>query len=476
MLKVMAGIGAIGIYVPRARLPLSRIAEAWGRPPQRGQIAVAHWDEDALTMAVEAVQRCLAAAAAASLPPVDALYFASTSAPYAEKQVASFVATACDLPRTVATADFRGSTRCGLAALLAAVRAVRCGDVRHAVVVAADARVARPGSDLEGQLGDGAAAVSVVAQDPVAEVFAAGAVSEQVTDFWRLDGCAWVERADARFGDRENYVPDMQEAVRRTLAGAGLELEQVALLALSGPGPRAVAALARRLGVAPGRLVPGCAESFGQTGSAEPFLLLARALARIPPGETLLVGAYGEGGEALLLRAMPALERRRPESIEPWIEDGVEMGNYLRFLRYRRLIEIDEPEETVSPALERHEVEQNIRLHGSRCERCGTTQYPPAEVCIGCREHGVLRRVPLTRRGRVFTYTIDQLIPTFEPPLVMAVVDLDGGGRLYVQVTETGRVEIGDRVVLAFRRLHRGGGNVNYYWKARPPRAAEGRE
>jgi uncharacterized OB-fold protein len=52
----------------------------------------------------------------------------------------------------------------------------------------------------------------------------------------------------------------------------------------------------------------------------------------------------------------------------------------------------------------------------------------------------------------------------------MAVVDLEGGGRVYVQMTDCTPEEviIGAPVQLTFRRLHAGGDNYNYYWKARP--------
>jgi uncharacterized OB-fold protein len=54
----------------------------------------------------------------------------------------------------------------------------------------------------------------------------------------------------------------------------------------------------------------------------------------------------------------------------------------------------------------------------------------------------------------------------------MAVVDLDGGGRVYLQVTDfaEGEVDVALPVGLTYRRLHEGGGNHNYYWKARPLR------
>jgi uncharacterized OB-fold protein len=99
-------------------------------------------------------------------------------------------------------------------------------------------------------------------------------------------------------------------------------------------------------------------------------------------------------------------------------------------------------------------------------------QYPIARVCIKCKARDRLVAHKLNRRGSVFTFTIDNLVANIEHPLPMVVVDLEGGGRVYLQATDAAEDEtrVGAPVVLTFRRLHEGGGNHNYYWKARPPR------
>src|SRR5262245_48009371 len=177
----MVGITGYSIYIPRYRLPRQLIASAWGGAQPPGEIAVGNYDEDALTMAAEAALGCIANDAG----DVDGLYFASTSAPYAEKQVASMIATACDLPRRSQTADFAGSSRAGVSAVLAAVYAVRAGALNRVIVTAADARLAAPEAELEGLLGDAAAAVTVGRQAVIAEVVRTASVSEEFTHVWR---------------------------------------------------------------------------------------------------------------------------------------------------------------------------------------------------------------------------------------------------------------------------------------------------
>ena len=75
-------------------------------------------------------------------------------------------------------------------------------------------------------------------------------------------------------------------------------------------------------------------------------------------------------------------------------------------------------------------------------------------------------------RGTIVTYTVDRLAYSPSPPIVFAVVDFDGGGRLPVELTDVdaAAVAIGDRVEMTFRRLFTADGIHNYFWKARPAR------
>src|SRR5438132_145611 len=341
----MVGITRIGTYFPRRRLDRALIAKAWGTRVPAGTRTVAGLDEDALTMATDALLACLGDADPAAF---DALYFASTSSPYLEKQVASMIATAADLRRDIVVADLAGSVRAGLAALRAALDGVRAASLRTALVAAADARLGEPESELEPLLGDGAASVAV--------------------------------------------------------------------------------------------------------------------------GDFLVVAAYGEGADALVLRATERLPAARPRPLADRLARGIALPSYERYLRARGVLPSEPMGEPVTAMIEWKELRQDVRLYGSRCEACGLVQYPQARVCIGCQARDRMQEHKLGKRGSVFTFTIDNLAPVPEHPMPMAVIDLDGGGRLYLQVTDAaeGDVKVGAPVELTFRRLHEAGGNRNYFWKARP--------
>ncbi|HUJ02062.1 MAG TPA: hypothetical protein VLW75_00375, partial [Rhizomicrobium sp.] len=88
----MTGITSYGAYIPRLRLQRKAIAQAnaWFAPGllggAKGERAMANWDEDAVTMAVEAARDCIPAHdPLKDRAFVDAIYFASTSMPFADR-------------------------------------------------------------------------------------------------------------------------------------------------------------------------------------------------------------------------------------------------------------------------------------------------------------------------------------------------------------------------------------------------------
>jgi uncharacterized OB-fold protein len=79
-------------------------------------------------------------------------------------------------------------------------------------------------------------------------------------------------------------------------------------------------------------------------------------------------------------------------------------------------------------------------------------------------------------KGTIVTFTVDRLAFTLSPPVVAAVIDFDGGGRLQCELTDVdpAAVHVGGRVELTFRRLFTATNGVhNYFWKARPVQGGE---
>jgi hydroxymethylglutaryl-CoA synthase len=452
----MIGITGYSTYVPRHRIRREVIAAAWGVPSVPGCKAVASFDEDSLTMA-QAAAWPLAGA-------VEALSFASTTAPYWQRSSASLIAAACDLPRHIATADFGASLRAGTTALAAALNAVASGSVRKALVTAADCRDGEPESGEEMLFGDAAAAVTVGTGDLLAEMLAAVSYSDDFPDEWRRDTDTHVHSFASKYSLTRGYADNVVAACRALFEKAGVRPEQIARAALTSPDGRAHMAVAKALGIAPARVEDVRAGDIGNTGAAMPLFLLAQALDRAQPGDLILAAAYGDGADAFLFRALAAGQRL------PTAGPTIEYPTYPLYRKLRDYWRTTAGRTEISNVLLHREESQNVRLHGSFCPRCEATQFPITKVCAACHNREGLVEKPLARRGRVFTFTKDFLYDAPVQPTVMAVVDLDGGGRFLCQMTgaDPAEVTIGLEVELVLRRMREGAGDHYYYWKCRP--------
>ena len=97
----MVGITSYSAYIPLFRLDKNVIGG-------RGEKAIANFDEDSTTMAVEAINDCLKGK---DRETIDALYFATTTSLYKEHLGATTIAMASDLKENVYTAEFGNSLR-----------------------------------------------------------------------------------------------------------------------------------------------------------------------------------------------------------------------------------------------------------------------------------------------------------------------------------------------------------------------------
>jgi uncharacterized OB-fold protein len=117
-----------------------------------------------------------------------------------------------------------------------------------------------------------------------------------------------------------------------------------------------------------------------------------------------------------------------------------------------------------------------LQMLGARCVDCGTISTPPSihPHCIACGGPK-LEPVQLARAGTVHTYVVNHTMPApFEAPLPIAVIDLDDGARVMLQVADDGsNVEIGTRMRLVLRKYAHERGVPVYGFKAKPVKKVE---
>ncbi len=469
----MIGITAYGAYVPMLRLPLAAIG---GGAPKPGgpEKAVANWDEDCVTMGVAAAVDCLRGVDRAT---VDGVLFASTSYPFKEKQAAAIVAKALDLRRDVLTTDVGDSLRAGTTALRTATDTVKAGSAKRLLVIASDTRMAAPRTALEANLGDGAAAFLVGADDVAATVDASHAIADELIDVWRTEGDPFVHTWEDRFVVDHGYRANVREAVQGVLAKAGLSAKDVSRAVLYGPDARAHATAVRDLGL------DGKTQSqdplFGKVGNAGAALtplLLAAALETAKAGERLLVVGYGDGADAMVLGTTPTVERLEGRRGVAWhLNRRAELKSYDVYLRFRQLLATEHDRRAgagLSATKHFRDRDSDVTLLAQRCTQCGQTQFPRQRVCFNCYAKDAFDLVRLSDKvGAVRSFTFDNFAGSPTPPLVAGIVDVEGA-RLYLQMTDVNpkEVKLGMPVELTFRKIHEAGGTPNYFWKSTPLR------
>jgi 3-hydroxy-3-methylglutaryl CoA synthase len=470
----MEGIVSYGVYVPIYRLGGEILNQVWGGNA-KGEKAIANADEDSLTIGVEAARDCLMGMDRGS---INALYFASTTFPFKEKQSASIMAAALDLSETIVTADIGSSLRCGTIALAMALDAVRAGSANMVVVVVSDCRLPYPNSAYEPILGDGAAAFLIGKDKVVAEIEATCHITSEFIDNWRLEYDKGVKSWEERFINEEGYVPHLRKAISNLVKAHGLDLKDFSKVVFPAITERAHRVVANALQLNPNQVQNPFFNTVGNTGAAFAPMMLVGALEEAQAADRILLANYGDGADACVFRVTREIERLRDrKGLKKHIDSKLMLDNYGRYIKFRNLMELEPTFENPSRAAltntwrERKSV---YRLHGYRCDKCGKVQFPRQKYCMYCHaDERDLIEVPLAdKKGTLVTFSIDERSPVVDPPNVLAAVNLEDGGRFFSQMTDrdTKELKVGMPVELTFRKIHDGLGVHNYFWKCKPLR------
>jgi hydroxymethylglutaryl-CoA synthase len=484
----MVAISAVGGYIPRLRLDRKAVvaANGWLNPALnalgRSERAICNWDEDPITMGVEAARQCLGER---SREEIAALIFASTSAPFDDRQNGGIISQVLRL-KDVSTLDVGASLRAGTSALIAAAAMVGAHN-RPVLVVAAEHRRTAPASSLELTSGDGAAALLLDPQGGVARLVGHHSQSVDFLDHYRGHGREFDTVWEERWIRDEGYLKIVPGVIAALLASTGLAAGDIAHLCLPCTLARVPEMLANRLGIPTNRLSDNLFAGCGDTGASHPLLLLVDVLERAKPGEHILVVGFGQGCDALLFETTAALPG--PSRMAAALAAGKRESNYQRYLAFNDLIPVDKgmradvDKFTPLSTLYRKR-DMLFGLVGGRCRICGTVQFPKSRICVSPNCNAVNSQDDQSFAdfpARVLSWSADYLTYTPDPPAHYGMVQFEPGGRLMADFTDVdiGKVDVGMAMRMVFRVKERDPqrGFVRYFWKAAPssgPAASQG--
>ena len=430
----------------------------------RGRRAVAAWDEDSLTMGVEAARTIVAGAA------FESVVFASTSAPFLDRSMAGLVIEALRIDSTAVAQDVGRTRRAAITALL---KALKSGGSE--LVVVGEKRSAQPGSAQHLNWGDGAAAAVVGPGEGVARLLGSATVNADLLDIFTESEHGSPYAAEDRFVRDEAveriYVP----AVKAALAKAGVAAGDIALSVVPEPVDGIYKGVAKVCGLKAPNLCAEVAAHAGDLGAAMPLFGLALAIDRAAPGDRILVAGFGNGADVLVLEVTGPGNGTATEALKY----GAMLGTYSRFLNLTGALDLDwgpraeVNQKVAASTLLRHGRDMHGFVGGR--DKAGNVQFPKSQIPVRPDAKGpealedvVLRDVP----AKVVSITADRLNFTPDPPFYFGLVQFENGARLAMEHCDVeGRSpEVGEAVRMRFRvkAMDRQRHFRTYFWKAAP--------
>ena len=477
----MIGITAFGAYIPRARLSKQAMADAnaWFdgglKSLAKGERSICNWDEDSITMAVEAARDCLSGLNGEA---IDALIMASTTLPFLDRQNSVVVTEALNLDRRMRTMDVSASQRAATSAL---VSLLESGSNKQALLVASEHRRTKAGSRSEMLWGDAAAAVSIGSEEVIAEYLGAESYAVDFVDHYRSADAGFDYDWEERWIRDEGFMKSVPATVNSLLQNCSVSAADIDHFILPTDQGRTPGMLARKLGINPDAIVDNQIATVGVAGAAQPILLLAKAIEAASAGDIILLIGFGQGCDSILLRVTDAAVNSKPTvGVAGALAHRREESNYNKFLSFNNLIERDigkraeADKQTYLSAYNRRK-DLLTGFIGGKCRECGTVQIPREKYCVNpeCTALESQDDYPFSNKaGKVVTWTADRLTFDWSPPAYFGMVQFDGGGKLMMDFTEVkeGEIDSGTRVTMHFRikQFDTQRGFRKYFWKAVP--------
>jgi hydroxymethylglutaryl-CoA synthase len=460
-------VAAVGAYAPLLRMDRAAASKALkfsglgGRA--NGRRAVAGWDEDALTLAVEA-SRGIAGA-----PEV--VTFASTSAPFIERSHATLLVDSLALSPETRVNDVSGSRRCAVSALLEAL--LGSGD---ALIAAGEKRPAKAGSPQHLAFGDGGAAAAV-SDRGAARLIGHASVSHDLVDIYASHEHPEPYAYEERFVRETAIARVVVPTIKRACAAAGVDPSTIAFAAVHEPLAGSWRDIARATEMTAPNLASDLASSVGDLGTAHALFAFALACASAKPGDRILLAGFGSGCDALVFELTGPMPGAGDAAAT--LRSGLLSEDYVRFLSLTGALDLDWgvrsefEQKAQATVLERYGRDM-IGFIGGRDAK-GNVQFPKSRIPVRPDASGPepMEDVRLAdERARIVSVTADRLNFTPDPPFWFGLVQFENGARVMMEFTDADAkgFAVGDpvRMRLRIKSHNKRLGFRTYFWKAAP--------
>ena len=327
----MIGIVSYGAYIPKFRIKPSQIAKTWGKEVAEiekslgvYEKAVASYDEDAITLSIEAANNALNNG---EIDPklIGGITIGSESHPYAVKPSSTVVAEILGMGNDYLAADLEFACKAGTAGIQLLSGLVSQNKTKLVLAIGSDVAQSRPADVLEYTAGSASAAFILGKKNIIANLVDFTSYSSDTPDFWRKDTEKFPSHA-GRFTGSPAYFAHVLGASEKMLKKVKMKPEDFDYAIFHMPNAKFPKQVAKKLGFSDKQLAPGfIVEYIGNPYSASSMVGLAATLDLAKKGDKIFMCSYGSGAgsDAFVFEATPEIkahQKRNSETVQKQIK------------------------------------------------------------------------------------------------------------------------------------------------------------
>ncbi|MCX6294663.1 MAG: OB-fold domain-containing protein [Bacteroidetes bacterium] len=452
----MSYIKSYGIALPHFRVEDSTLHPSGKKGVMK---AVCFADEDIITLAFEASCNI-------NKEGVDGIFFATSSSVFNNRYHASFLADLLNLSQGILALDFTNSARSGTDALLLANDLIGSGKYKNILVVSADVNFPEIGKERSTPFGHAACAILLCKEKGIAEITSSGSYSSSLAEEFSYKSN--TIQNDPRYSRDAGFKNNITTSIKRIVS----KPDSFDAIILNSLYARMAGGIFAKAGYTETQFAKDSLTSkIGNTGSTHALLLLIHELEN--GKKSILLADYTNGTNLFEIKTFTFPENK---CLQEQLSKYDLINCYQDYLLLRKAgnfgsFTYTTKEMFSSEMMQEREKDTLQYLKGLKCDMCGTIYYLKAARCKKCKCE-TFSTVQLSKTGSVYAFTAEHYFPSSFPPITMVIVDLDGGGRMTVQQTDTllpekYKMEIGVNVKLVLRKMIENDAKPNYFWKAK---------
>ena len=343
----MTGIVGYGTYIPKYRLKLSEIAQVWGKDVNeicglQDEKAVPSFDEDSVTMAVEAAKKAIAMAGI-NASSLQSIYFGSESHPYAVNPSSTILGEYLGIGNNYFAADLEFACKAGTAGIQVTAGLLGNKNINYGLVVGSDTAQGKPHDALEYTAASAACAYILgnKKSEIIANILEMSSFSSDTPDFWRRDGAKYPSHF-GRFTGKPAYFTHILEEAKNLLTKSKLKPQDFAYCVFHMPNGKFPRAAAKKLGFTSEQLAPSLiVDKIGNPYSASSLMGLAAVLDIAKPKQKIFFVSYGSGAgsDGFIFETTNTILQKQKKTIPvlKQIEDKIYIS-YATYLRQTHAI------------------------------------------------------------------------------------------------------------------------------------------